>query len=63
MISSLGKQGAKLTSVDDFLFKWDPEQNIKPVQSVEAMAEIFNALASSSKEKKQGRTRPPKSKR
>lgn len=60
VIKALGKQGAKLTSVKDFLFKWDVEGEVKPQQSVEAMKSVFLSLASASKDgKKHGSSRPP----
>jgi len=53
VIRTMGKKGAKLTSITDFEFKWDPEESMggKPQQSIEQMKEVFQSLASASKKK------------
>ena len=44
-----GKKGAKLTSIKDFLFKWDVENNElgSGTQSIEEMKSVFQQIAAS----------------
>ena len=55
VIRSMGKQGAKLTNVKDFLIEWDQEEANKPkVQSVQSMKEILLGLAEEHNKKIKG---------
>lgn len=51
VIRSMGKRGAKLTSVEDFSLAWDPEDAIPKQQSIYQMKDMFRMIASDSKEK------------
>lgn len=67
-IRALGKQGAKLTSVEDFAFKWDPKEHVKPQMNVEQFKAVFQEIASTSNkreknENKRRRKRPPRLKK
>jgi hypothetical protein len=61
----MGKQGAKLTSVDDFLLKWGETEQQGKGQTIDEMKSVFQSLAGASikneKDKKQITSHKPKS--
>ena len=67
VIRALGKKGAKLTNVKDFVFKWDSKEEAKPQMKVEQFKAVFHQIASIANtnkdiKNKMRRTTPPRSK-
>ena len=64
VIKTMGKQGSKLTSVEDFALNWG-EGKKKGTQSVEDMKSVFQSLAAASAERGENnkqKRRPPRRK-